>query len=235
MSLKKLLFLISLIISFTNYSQDKTEENTKTRTFFPQYYGEKKWKFYFHFDARRSVFQGNFIKINGYRIGANYKGVNRFGIGIHSIRNKDKIEISSIPVDKPDALHDTVKVGFAITTLFYERVFYKTKRWEISLPIFMGTGNVNSEYTTIFDNKKLLKKEEFSVIGLGINTHYYIFPWLSPKLSIGYRFAFTPNQKIADSFSKPFYGLGLSINPIGAYRHYKKWRTDKKENQSLND
>jgi len=235
MSLKKLFFLISLIISFSNYSQNKAKETTKPRTFFPQYYGEKKWKFYFHFDARRSILHGDLIKTNGYRIGANYKGVTRFGIGIHSIRNKDKIEITSIPIDKPDALNDTVHVGFTMATFFYERVAYKTNRWEISLPVFLGTGNVNTEYTNINGNKKLLRREGFSVIGFGINTHYYIYSWLSPKLSVGYVHASTPNQKIADSFSKPLYGIGLSINPIGAYQHYKKWRTDRKEDQSLND
>ncbi len=236
MSLKKLLLLIFINVCFINYSQNKIEKNGEPRTFFPKYTGEKKWKFHFNFDARRSILAGKLIKFNGVRIGANYKGVHRFGIGLYSIRDTDKVPIKNIVVNRPDA-HDDPKVivGITITTLFYERVFYKTKRWEVSFPVYIGAGSANSEYRNNLDNYKLLKKDQFSVIGMGINTNYYILPWLYPKFGLGYRFAFNPDDKIASSLSKPFFALGLSINPIGAYKHFKKWRTDKKANQSLND
>jgi len=227
--LQRLFFYILIIItSFTSYSQNRFEKKGKPRTFFPQYSGEKKWKMYFAFDARRSFLLQQQIKINGFRVGVAFKGVHRFGIGIYSLT--DKISIDGITVKNPDA-HESpnVRVSFGITTLFYERVFYKTKRWEVSFPAFIGTGSINSEYKNNLGNYKNLKKNNFSVIGVGINTHYYIFSWLSPRIMLGYRFSFNADDKIASGFSKPVYAIGISLNPFEAYRSYKNWRTDRKE------
>lgn len=234
MSLRKLALIISLIISFTNYSQNKMDTSVVSGTFFPKYSGEKKWKVFFDLDARRSSYLEQKIKINGIRIGANYKGVNRFGIGLYAL--KDKINIQGIEVNKLDAaIEPDVKVTFSITTFFFEKVFFKSKRWEISFPTYLGVGSANSEYKNNFGNYKLLKQEGFSVIGLGVNTNYYILPWLYPRLTLGYRFAFNPDENIAKSFTKPFYAIGVSLNPWGAYQHFKSWKKDKKANQSLND
>lgn len=234
MALRTILFILSLSTLITVYSQNKKEGDTSSRTFFPISSGNKRWKMHFNFDSRRSALLGQKIKINGVRIGANYKGVNRFGIGFYSL--KDKIAITDIEVNQPDVHEEpNVRVNFGITTLFLEKVFYKTKYWEVSFPVYLGVGSSNSEYRNNLGNYKLLRKDGFSVIGLGGSTNFYILPWLYPKLTLGYRFAFSPDEKIARSFSKPFYAFGISINPFEAYRSFKKWRTNKKADQSINN
>lgn len=226
MSLKTVLFLITLTLIFNSYSQNRIEKIDKPGTFFPKYSGDKKWKMFFDFDARRSVLLSQKIKINGIRIGCTYKGVNRFGIGLYSL--KDKIQIEGLAIDIADAhSQPDPKVSFSFTTLFYEKVFFKTKRWEISLPASCGIGSLNSEYKNNLGNYKKLKKDNFSLVSLGVNTNFYILPWLYPRVMVGYRFAFNSNKNIASSFTKPFYAFGISLNPFGAYMAYKIWKKEK--------
>ena len=62
--------------------------DTSTFIFFPKTYGEKKWKVLVGLDARRSFFQGQKVKIDGLRIGAQFRGVHRFGLGTYSLSQK---------------------------------------------------------------------------------------------------------------------------------------------------
>lgn len=228
MSLKTALLLITLTFFLNLYSQNKIEETGPPGVFFPKYSGEKKWKMVFSFDARRSVLHGQQIKINGIRIGANHNGVNRFGLGFYSLKNK--INIEGLAEGIPDAHSEpNSRVTFSFTTFFYEKVFFKSKRWEISLPASHGIGSLNSEYRNNLGNYKKLKKDNFSVMSLGVNTNFYILPWLYPRVMLGYRFAFNADEKIAESFTKPIYAFGISLNPLGAYKAYKAWKIEKKE------
>jgi len=228
MSFRISILLIILNLNFNIYSQNKIDQHEEPGMFFPKYIGEKKWKVFFNFDARRSFLNEQQIKINGIRIGANYKGVNRFGIGLYSL--KKKIIIEGADIDMADTNEDSdVRVSFSFTTFFYEKVFLKSKRWEISLPAYHGIGSLNSEYKNNLGNYKPLKKDNFTVIGIGINTNFYLLSWLYPTATLGYRFAFTKDKKIAASFTKPFYAFGISLNPMEAYLSYKDWRKQKKQ------
>lgn len=229
MSLKTTILLITFASFFLkSYSQNTIEKNGDPGTFFPKYAGEKKWKMIFALDARRSFLHEQQIKINGIRVGAAHNGVSRFGLGFYTLKNK--INIDGLAEEVPDA-HDepNSRVTFSFTTFFYEKVFYKSKRWEISLPASHGIGSLNSEYRNNLGNYKKLKNDSFSVMSLGVNTNFYILPWLYPRVMIGYRFAFNADEKIRQSFTKPIYALGISLNPLGAYKSYKTWKTEKQE------
>jgi len=227
--LKQLLFILFLVVfSNTLFSQKEIKLDTTQRLLFPKTFGEKKWKFFFDFDSRISQFNGQKIKINGVRIGATHRGVNRFGLGLYSL--KEKIKVEGLKANKPDAIQPSeVYISFNFTTLFFEKVLYKTKRWEIALPTYYGLGSINPEYRNNLGNLKSLKKTSFNVLGLGVNTNFYIYPWLYPRIMFGYRFAFNADDKISNAFTKPFFAFGIGINPWGAFLHYKDWKKEKKE------
>jgi len=223
---KKAILLLLLIATFSNsYSQLNSESERK---FFPNTYGEKKWRFFFDFDSRRSFFTGQQIKINGIRLGATYNGVNRFGLGLYAL--SDKINIDGIKVKETDAIQPAqVRVTFNFTTLFFEKVLYKTKRWEVAIPTYFGIGSVNPEYKNNLGNFKSLKKTSFNVLSLGVNVNYYVLSWLYPRLMLGYRFAFNGNEKVDKAFSKPFFAFGIGIDPWEAYLEFKSWKKKKKD------
>lgn len=181
------------------------------RVFFPKCYGEKKWKVLVGLDARRSYFNDQKVKINGLRIGAQYKGVHRFGFGFYELRGS--IFIKNSVVDQPDAINPTdLRVSVDFSTLFYERVLYKVPKWEVSLPIYLGSGKIRSEYINNLGNYKNLSKTPFSVLGIGISAKYYILTWLAPRVTFGHRLTYNTNADIRKAFNKPFYAFGISIS-----------------------
>jgi hypothetical protein len=206
-------FLVLLKISYSfNHEIDSNK-----RVLFPKDYGEKKWKIIVGLDARRSYFHDQKVKINGLRLGAQYRGVHRFGFGFYAL--SESIFIQNVIIDQQDALQPTtLRINVDFTTLFYERVLYKVPKWEVSIPIYLGSGKLRSEYINNLGNYKTLSKAPFSVLGFGISAKYYIFKWIAPRVTFGHRLTYNTNKDIRKAFNKPFYSFGVSISPVELYK-----------------
>lgn len=93
--MKKAAIILTLMLTFlvrSSYSiQESAKDSSETRTYFPQYYGDKNWRFLLGFDAKRSFYAGYPVKFNGLRIGAEYKGVHRF-----DFRNNNRMRLEFI-------------------------------------------------------------------------------------------------------------------------------------------
>lgn len=205
-----LTILLLLFIQHINFGQ--TPENMdSSRWYFPKKYGEKNWKLILGFDAKRSFYAGYPVKFNGLRLGAEFRGVHRFGIGAYGLQRN--VEFTSIQVDQPDA-SDTSAVRFNVSysSLFYERVFFKSPKWEIATPFFLSGGTVRGIYQDTTGIFKEFVNKPFSSISLGIQVKYYIFKWLSPKVSVGYRLVFNSEKEIKQAFNSPYYAFGISIS-----------------------
>lgn len=235
--MKGLIIVIFLLIGFDSIAQVpvKSVKNLEksdsfaipARKFFPEYYGEKKWKILVGFDASRSFFAGHPVKINGLRIGATFKGVHRFGIGFYGLQKNVLFE--DIPVNEPDAT-DTSLVAFNVGygTLFYERVLYKTKKWELAIPTYFGGGDVTAAYEDTAGVFVPLLKKTFSSIGIGFGVKYRLLRWLEPKVSVGYRLTFNTDNQVKRAFNRPYYAYGVNILFGELYRMAFKEKKDKK-------
>jgi len=208
---KKILFIILIFNGSIYVFGNQSNKDTSKVEFFPKSVGKKKWKIIVGLDARRSFFGTQKVKINGIRLGTQYKGVHKFGFGFYSL--KKNIEFNGLDINKPDAqLPSTVLVDFNYNSLFYERVFLKTKRWEISFPIHLGGGKLKSQYLNNLGNYKQWDKRNFSVLSGGVQVKFYILTWLTSRVSFGYRHTFNTLPELSNSLNKPFYAYGLSIS-----------------------
>jgi hypothetical protein len=210
--------LITLLLTFSSQGFSNNVINSdSTRTFFPESYGEKRWKVLIGLDARRSFYNKQKIKINGLRLGAQFKGVHRFGLGFYAL--SEQIRFDDIEIDQIDAANPTnLLVDVNFTTLFYERVFYKSNKWEVSFPLYLASGQLKTQYLNNLGNYKLLDKTPFSALGLSAGVKYYVLPWLAPRFSLGYRLTYNTNDNIRRAFNKPFYAIGLSIEVGKLYK-----------------
>lgn len=208
---KKILFIILVFNGSINVFGIQSNTDTTKIELFPKSVGKKKWKIIVGLDARRSFFGTQKVKINGIRLGAQYKGVHRFGFGFYSLSKK--IEFEGIDINQSDAqLPSKVLVDVNYNSLFYERVFLKTKRWEVSFPVHLGGGQLKRQYLNNLGNYKQWDKRKFSVLSGGVQVKFYILTWLAPRVSFGYRHTFNTLPEISNAFNKPFYAYGLSIS-----------------------
>ncbi len=209
----KKLFIFIVLINFYStqvFGEINTSDSSKVKLF-PKSVGKKKWKLLVGLDARRSFFESQKVKINGVRLGVQLKGVHRFGFGFYKLSKE--IVFNNLIVDKPDAQIPTkVLVNVNYNSIFYERVFLKTKRWEISFPLHLGKGQFKRQYLNNLGNYKQWDKKSFSVFSAGFQVKFYILSWLAPRVSFGYRETFNTLPEISHAFNKPYYAYGLSIS-----------------------
>lgn len=212
-----------LVILFLNYLPSCEGQALKrfaadsNRVFFPTSYGSKKWRPLVGFDAYRSFYSGAPVKFNGLRFGVEYKGTHRFGFGFYGL--KKNLIFTDLAVDYPLAT-DTSLVRFKLnyTALFYERVFYKTPKWEISFPLYVGGGGLQGFAEGADGIYYRYVASSFSLLNTGVNVKYYLLPWLAPRVGAGLRFTFNAEKSLRKAFNGPYYAFGLSIMVGELYR-----------------
>jgi hypothetical protein len=210
LSILLFLFLLLFAVPATIAQSDSLANTPVKRKFFPSEYGPKKWKFMLGLDARRSFFRGAPVKINGIRTGLEFKGVHRFGLGFYVL--KKQVVFTDIPVNNPAAT-DTSRVIFNVgySSLFYERVLFKSPKWEFSIPTEFSGGEISGLFEDTLGVFKSLIRSPFSALTVGFQTKYYILPWLAPRVSVGYRYVFNTIPEVKGAFNRPYYSFGVQI------------------------
>lgn len=236
---KPYLLLICTLIYLTSFSQKDSlsfngnVHNADKIQLFPKQHGTKKWKFLVGLDARRSYFAGTPVKINGLRVGVEYKGVHRFGLGIYFLNRN--VLFSHISVDEPDAAAaPDVQFNLGYTSLFYERVFLKTRWWEVSYPLHIGAGSIRAFYRDTSLTYKPLLENPFSAVLGSAQVKFYPLEWFYIRGAAGYRLTFNTAPEVKQTFNRPFWGIGAGVNILGMYRAIfgdKESRAHKKENR----
>lgn len=204
------LLLITILFNINLFSQTSTAKNQNRNTFFPTELGNKKWKPLISLDARRSFFKERPVKINGFKLGVQYLGVHRMGIGFYNLDRN--VVFTDIQINQPGAT-DTSRIVFntGFGALFYERVLYKTENWEFALPTEFLFGNINGYYEDSTGAFLPLPEVPFTGIAFGIQTKYNIYTWLAPRVVVGHRFLFKTTTEVKQSFNSAYFGFGIQI------------------------
>jgi hypothetical protein len=184
----------------------------------PPAVGDKKWKPLVGFDSRRSSFDDRKVKFIGLRLGAQHRGVHRFGLGFYRM-NRGEI-YDGILVDRPDASADAeVQYIAGFATLFYERVIMQAGKLELATPIYIGGGTVEELYKDVAGTFRPFVQEPFSVLGFGVMAKYRIFHWIEPGFGGGMRFIYNSRPEVVRTLQRPYYAFKVSILLGEFYRH----------------
>jgi hypothetical protein len=138
-------------------------------------------------ESRYSFMNNSLAKISGVRIGLSFKRKLRVGIG-YSWLDTDVTENKLITDALGNSIYvvDHFKLGYVC--YYADFVFHKTKRWQLSVPIQVGTGTYWTEYND--GSKKIQSKKRFLLIyEPGISTQFKITKWLGLGVDVCYRLA----------------------------------------------
>ncbi|NUM51201.1 MAG: hypothetical protein HUU48_08805 [Flavobacteriales bacterium] len=191
----------------------------------------KEYKFIFGFDSRISWVLDTRTRFNGIKIGIEYRGKDRVGLGIYSVKNP--IIIKDVPtiVDSTPVFNgfDTVLVPvldtlnylthYSYTTLFLDHIFISKKKWEISMPLQLGAGTATIDYTNPVTSKRVeVVRFGFLVTEISVAGHYKFFPWLGIGTGVGYRSMLTKDKQVKKAFDAPIFVFKLKIFLGDLYR-----------------
>lgn len=170
---------------------------------------QSKAKFTFKFDTRNSFIANSRAEIFGFKAGVEFGKRLRVGGGLNTL-------ISNLYKDKyianQNGFTDTIseKLSFNYWSYYVEYVYYKTKRWEFSVPLQIGIGDSRYEY--IYEGKKTTENKKVVLLyEPSISAQYLIFNWLGLGTDIGIRFMLRNNRAIKENFNSPTYSFKVLI------------------------
>lgn len=197
---KLFVIIIFLQISVLGYSQlmDSIKLALKSKP-----------KISFRFDNRHSFVSTYKSKINAIKIGAEYAYVFRMGLGynqlISTIERQEVLRNDGIPFD---TVTSNLKLWFL--TAYTEYVFFRTKRWEFSVPLQLGAGY--SKFNYVFNDEKVTNRRHFIAnYEAGITGHYKLLPGLGVGAGIGYQLMLIDNPAINENFNTPIYSFKIKL------------------------
>ncbi|MEM9052851.1 MAG: hypothetical protein AAGC47_12430 [Bacteroidota bacterium] len=171
----------------------------------------------FSFDARRTLFEKRWVLVGGFKIGAEYRRVNRLGVGFYFLNTRIFDEDVEFILEA-----NKIEYDFQYTTLYYDRVLYFDKKWEFGGTLHFGGGRIKTFYQNELNpNERNTGPElKFNVAELVGYAEYNVLYWLGISGGVGYRRVFGLDYGLGDDFSSAIFVVNLRLNLIKLARSY---------------
>jgi hypothetical protein len=158
-------------------------------------------------ESRYSFINNDLATISGIRIGAAFRRKLRYGGGI-SWLSSPLTEYVYKP-NEYNVLTSTPKyLRLAYICIYADFVFYKTKRWQLSIPVQAGMGMAWYQFNYKYDLHSE-PKNLFFIYEPGVSTQFKVTRWAGLGFDVNYRFVLKNNRNIVDQFSSPTYAPKL--------------------------
>jgi len=149
-------------------------------------------------ESRYSFFNNTATKVSGVRLGLTFRRKLRVGIGYSwldgDVSDKLKIQGLSGEVNVDNYLK------FHYLCYYADFVFYKSRRWQLSVPIQAGTGLAWFRYR--YNGETVRSRKHFLLIyEPGMSVQFKIFTWCGLGLDMGYRFALKNTANVGEKLN----------------------------------
>lgn len=188
------------------------------------------FKFILNLDAREQVVLGSPMKFFGLRLGA-LKGHNIVALGVYGL--DDPFLDTGVPALELHRDSVDLRTSFSYLSLTYERIVLDTKRWQLSVPVMLGHGNVRVEYRDTADVFEAYARREVVPLESGVRAAYKLFFWLYLQGGVGYRRVLTTDLRVNNVYSGFVWSSGISIKLGKIYNYARERLKERQERRSL--
>ncbi len=187
----KIVFAFALLCSFVGGNAQSFEQELKDAV-------KTKPTFEFRMDSRHSFINQKGVKTAGVKVGIQFAEKLSFGLGYNQLWSPRTGIILENKVETK------VQLGFFNFSPYVEYVFFRDKKWELSIPVQIGLG---SSYYSIKSGsgKEKLRNDFVMSYEPAITFQYRLLRYFGVGLGIGYRFMVIPNSKLEEKFTSPVY------------------------------
>jgi hypothetical protein len=186
-------------------------------------YREKKYKFLLALDNRNSFVHTNkkvSVGIQGIQLGVVINDKHSIALGFYSALGHQTAHAQD------DQSNRTVKVNtkMGYATLFYEYEFFENKRWDIGVPVEIGSGYYQTSVTDSADRPiptfHDTLRRNIVLLGTGLDITFKIWRWLGLNAMGGYRIV-GGNEPKKINLNGVFYSYGVQIYFGELYRMFR--------------
>lgn len=138
----------------------------------------------FQFDQRFSLLNGKVVGINGLKMGVEFRGRLRTGLGFYMLSGGVPTN-APLPVNIQAGSRDELRFRYGAT--YAEYVLIGTPRWELSTPTQLGLGRYYARYQQPDGQVVRTPKRTIMMVEPSLAGHVRIFRWVGVGLGAGYR------------------------------------------------
>ncbi len=177
--------------------------------------GFNKWKLDVAFDGRNSFSENRTVRVGGFRLGAEYKRIHRFGLGFYDL---------SAPVRKeryttPDTSFSPASLTLSYRSFYYERVLYFDPKWELSGTAHLGVGDVLvNRPNPISGRFEEYESVEVNPIELSASAYHHLTWWLSAGLGLGHRWMLNTPETMVPLYNSTVFIAKVKLRLGKAFR-----------------
>ena len=150
-------------------------------------------------------------KFNGFKIGATVKDKYRLGIGIYGMQNWLQLQDRKFdPQVYPEAT-DTNFFNFTYVSLFFQPIWYKTKRWDISTPLQLGIGTIELSLRETSGLDVVYLRESIPLTTFSVVPQYKVLRWFAVGVGLGYRKSLSSRWEIKNAVNAHFWNVQFKL------------------------
>lgn len=141
-------------------------------------------KIVFQFDQRYSFFGDKLVGINGLKLGLEWRGRIRGGVGLYLLSPGTEVP-TPVGAGQPEGTRTELRFRYA--ALYGEYVVAGTPRWEISTPVQVGVGKYFQQYRSPDGMQSRSRDDRVFVVEPSVAGHYRFFRWIGLGAGLGWR------------------------------------------------
>ena len=198
--LKKIITIVFILLSFLVKAQFLDTLKSLTH---------KKPSIDARLETRNSFFENRRAKVTGVRLGVIFQKKLRIGVG-YSWLSSDVVEKKSVinGFGQNDSISNYLKFGYI--AFYTDFVFYKTKRWQVSVPLQWGAGLTWYKYNDGIKDKSS-SKNYLLLYEPGISVQFKLLRWVGLGTDIAYRFTLQNDRSLSNKLNSPTYAFKFLI------------------------
>lgn len=164
-------------------------------------------------DGRLTLVSNEGARLGGFRLGVEMNRVNRFGFGYYSFSNG--VQTESLNEISPNIVSADLELNYL--SLYYERVWLFTKKYEWSSTLHVGAGNVSGSFT--YGNGDVGNySEPVQLTEVSTTLYRHLTYFMSVGGGIGYRQTRNAPTELLPIYNAPIFIVKLRFQPIKAVR-----------------
>ncbi len=162
------------------------------------------------YESRNSFVDHLRTEVTAIKVGVNFGRKISLGAGYSWLTSSvfDQILIADPERGFNSYVQSRLQLGYFCISAEY--VFYKSRRWQYSIPMQFGVGSAKWKYQYL-TNKYEYDKTVIALYEPGVNVRFKVFSWLGIGGNVGYRLMLKNNKKLSSKFNSPLYSFGILI------------------------
>lgn len=159
-------------------------------------------------ESRWSFVNNELITISGIRVGAAFEKKLRLGGGVSWLKTPySQTELTLN--ENGQSILKTTYFKLAYLAAYADVVFYKTKRWQLSVPLQIGAGFTWRQDVPQYQLNQMDSKQFLFLYEPGITVQFKLTRWFGLGSDVAYRFTLKNNKKISEQLSSPTYSFKI--------------------------